>query len=202
MDDNLKLLAFIIDGSGSMSGLEDDTIGGFNSLIEKQKEELNKSIITTVIFDNEYRMIHENLNIDKIKPLTKEDYFVRGATALYDAIGITIDKIGLYLNSVSEANKPYKVVITIITDGLENASKEFTESKIKEMIKHQTEKYNWEFIYIGANVDSFKNSSSLNINTYANYTASTVGTQSVYNTINRALSKSEAITNEDLKGII
>lgn len=196
-----RLIVFILDRSGSMRNLQKDTIEGFNSLIEKQKQETSKATITTVLFDNEYKIIHENVDIKKVKLLTDQDYYARATTALYDAIGITINKVGAYLNSLEESNRPDQVRVVIITDGEENASHEFNKDQIKEMISHQTEKYNWEFIYLGANVDSFKNASSINIGTYSNYTASDIGTQSVYTTMSSVINKEGKIDNSDLVDI-
>lgn len=197
-----KCLVFILDRSGSMKDLQNDTISGFNSLIEKQKKEPGRTIVTTALFDNEYILVHENSDIQDVKELTLKDCYARGTTALYDAIGNTIDKVGLYLHQLPEDQRPKKIVVTIITDGEENASREFTQHQIKEMIKHQTEKYNWEFIYLGANVDSYTNAQNLYINTYSDYTPSSVGTQSVYNVVNTALSKEGKIENSDLRGIV
>lgn len=196
-----RLIVFILDRSGSMRNLQKDTIEGFNSLIEKQKQETSKATITTVLFDNEYKIIHKNVDIKKVKLLTDQDYYARATTALYDAIGITINKVGAYLNSLEESNRPDQVRVVIITDGEENASHEFNKDQIKEMISHQTEKYNWEFIYLGANVDSFKNASSINIGTYSNYTASDIGTQSVYTTMSSVINKEGKIDNSDLVDI-
>lgn len=202
MDIKSKLIIFILDRSGSMRNLQKDTIEGFNSLIEKQKIEKSETTITTVLFDHEYKLIHENIDIKEVKLLTDHDYYARGTTSLYDAIGITINKVGAYLNSLEESKRPGQVRVVIITDGEENSSREFNKDQIKEMISHQTEKYNWEFIYLGANVDAFKNASSINIGTYSNYTASDIGTKSVYTTMSSVINKEGTINNSDLDGIL
>lgn len=202
MDNSLTKLVFIIDRSGSMYDLQNDTISGYNSFIANQKTINKNTLLTTVIFDHEYIVLHNNVNILSVENITVKECFARGTTALYDAIGSTINKEGNYLNSLSEDCKPSKVVFVIITDGEENASKEFKESQVKEMIQHQTEKYNWEFIYLGANVDSFKNAQSLNIGTYSNYSATSKGVQSTYSVLSSAVNTRNTVTNDDLKGII
>jgi len=151
---NLTELVFILDRSGSMGGLESDTIGGFNSMLKKQQSQDGECRITTVLFDGEYEILHDRLDIKAVSPITDKEYYVRGNTALLDAIGRTINKIG---NTQKQSKPEYqadKVLFVITTDGMENASREFDYSKIKSMIEHQKEKYNWEFIFLGANIDA------------------------------------------------
>lgn len=154
MKRNLTELIFILDRSGSMGGLETDTIGGYNSMLKKQKEAEGEAVITTVLFDDQYELLHDRINIKGVMPITEKEYFVRGTTALLDAIGKTINKIGnVQKNTVAE-ERAEKVLFVITTDGLENASKEYTNGKIKTMIEIQKNKYGWEFIFLGANIDA------------------------------------------------
>lgn len=180
MKKNLTEIVFILDRSGSMSGLEQDTIGGFNSIIEKQKEEDGEAYVTTVLFDHEYKLLHDHVNLAEIQPMTNDDYSPRGMTALYDAIGLTINSIGARLSDAPEEERPEKVIIVITTDGHENASKEFSTSRIKEMIEHQQSKYSWTFMFLGANIDSVTEASAIGINTAfaRNYTATADGVAS------------------------
>jgi len=153
---NKTELVFIIDRSGSMGGLESDTIGGFNSLIEEQKELEGEVRVSTVLFDNKHEVIHNRLNLDNIKPLTRKEYYVRGTTALLDAIGRAIRKIHHKYCDTLKEERPGKVMFVITTDGYENASKEFTYSMIKQRIEEMRSKYDWEFIFLGANIDAVK----------------------------------------------
>lgn len=152
MSNNTTKLIFILDRSGSMSGLEQETIGGFNSLIEKQKKEEGEAYVTTVLFDNDIEVIHNNKNIHSISKLTNKDYYPRGMTALLDAVGTTI----LNEKRMMEEAKDYplKTLVVISTDGYENASKEFGYQDIKTLITKQREIYDWEFLFLGANIDS------------------------------------------------
>lgn len=190
MNNKLTELVMIIDRSGSMSGLIDDAIGGYNSFIEKQKEEDGEVVLTTILFDDKYEILHDRVNLENIQPLTRKEYFARGMTALLDAIGKTINNIGENLNNTPEEERPSKIIFVITTDGFENASREFSYSKIKEMIEHQQEKYNWQFLFLGANIDAIGTANSLGISSkYAsNYTASKAGTDSLYTSLCRTVS--------------
>ena len=190
MKKGLTEMAFILDMSGSMSGLESDTIGGYNSLIEKQKEEDGEAYVTTVFFDDRYIMFHDHINIQDIAPLTNTDYRPMGMTALLDAIGKTVNSIGVRLNETPEEERPEKVIIVITTDGQENSSREFTKQKIKEMIEHQQSKYNWVFMFLGANMDAVNEAGSLGINTdfARNYTSNAKGTNTAYTVLSASLS--------------
>lgn len=137
MKENLTELVFILDRSGSMSGLETDTIGGFNSMLEKQKKESGEAFVTTVLFDDKYELLHDRYDIKGVNLLTEKEYYVRGSTALLDAIGITINNIGKALSNTNEEDRPGKVLFVIITDGMENSSREFSYEKVKEMVEHQ-----------------------------------------------------------------
>lgn len=200
MKKNLTEMAFILDMSGSMHRLTDDTIGGYNSLIEKQKKENGEVYITTVLFDDRYIIVNDHVEIKEIKPLTKREYCPEGMTALLDAIGRTVNSIGKRLSETPEEERPEKVIIAITTDGMENASKEFTKIQIKEMIEHQQSKYSWVFMFLGANMDAVTEANSLGIaSDFAQtYTANSVGTDSVYTTLNKSLEyiRSEAYTGD------
>lgn len=154
MKKNLTELVFILDRSGSMSGLEKDTIGGYNSMLEKQRKVDGECVITTVLFDNHYELLHDRIDIRAIQPITAKEYFVGGSTALLDAIGKTIHKIGTVQKNTTEDYRAEKVMFVIITDGEENASRHYSSMQIREMIQRQKERYGWEFIFLGANIDA------------------------------------------------
>jgi len=160
---NLTELVFILDRSGSMGGLESDTIGGFNSMLQKQQSELGECRITTILFDHDYEVLHDRIDIKAVNQITENEYFVRGSTALLDAVGTTINKIGNSQKNTAKEYQADKVLFVITTDGMENASREFSYKKIKSMIKHQKAKYNWEFIFLGANIDAVEVASHLGI---------------------------------------
>lgn len=147
-------LVFILDRSGSMSGLEKDTIGGFNSLLDQQRKVDGECVITTVLFDNRYELLHDRIDIRAVQPITGKEYFVGGSTALLDAIGKTIHKIGAVQKNTTEDYRAEKVMFVIITDGEENASRNYSSMQIREMIQRQKERYGWEFIFLGANIDA------------------------------------------------
>lgn len=175
-------LVFIIDRSGSMSGLEDDTIGGFNTMLKEQQSVEGEAVVTTVLFDDQYELLHDRINIQAIAPLTREDYTVRGSTALLDAIGMTIHEIRKAQRATREEFRAEKVMFIIITDGHENASRHYTADMIKERIEHQKEKYGWEFIFFGANMDAIAEAGKIGIaaDRTQNYHADAPGTQSAY----------------------
>lgn len=154
MKKNLTELVFILDRSGSMGGLESDTIGGFNSMLTKQKKEEGEANVTTVLFDDKYEVLHDRLDIHGVAPLSDKDYYVRGCTALLDAIGHSIRKIVNVQKNSIESKRAEKVLFVITTDGFENASREYSYSKIQEMITYQKNKYGWEFLFLGANIDA------------------------------------------------
>ena len=162
MNAELTELVFILDRSGSMNGLEGDTIGGFNGMLAKQKAEGEKVNVTTVLFDDEVEVIHDRFPIDIIEPLTDKEYFVRGCTALLDAVGEAIKKIENVQKHLSEAHKAGKVIFVITTDGLENSSVEYTYNDIKRMIEAKKE-CGWEFLFLGANIDAGKEAEKLGI---------------------------------------
>lgn len=162
MDKNLTELVFILDRSGSMGGLESDTIGGFNSLLEKQKKVEGKCNLTTGLFDHDYELLHDRINIQAVSPLTEKDYYVRGSTALLDAVGRTISKIEHVQETTAEEYRAGKVMFVIITDGMENASREYTTKKVKSMIEAEKEK-GWEFVFLGANMDAVETAAQYGI---------------------------------------
>lgn len=178
---NLTEVVFLLDRSGSMAGLERDTIGGFNGFVKRQSEAEGKTLVTTVLFDDRYEVLSQGAAAEEVK-LTEKEYYVRGCTALLDAVGKSIVEVGHRLANTSEDQRPGSVIFAITTDGLENASCEFSYGKIKEMIKHQQEKYRWEFIFMGANIDVAQEADNLGIsaeNAY-NFEATEEGVEMMY----------------------
>ena len=184
MDKNLTELVFILDRSGSMGGLESDTIGGFNSLLEKQKKVEGKCNLTTVLFDHDYELLHDRINIQAVSPLTEKDYYVRGSTALLDAVGRTISKIEHVQETTAEEYRAGKVMFVIITDGMENASREYTTKKVKSMIEAEKEK-GWEFVFLGANMDAISVAAGFGIaaDRAVTYRADAAGTKLNYDVV-------------------
>ncbi len=158
MKKNLTEIVFILDRSGSMSGLEADTIGGFNSMIEKQRKADGEALVSTVLFDNMCEVIHDRMNIRDIKPMTDRDYTVRGCTALLDAIGGAIHHIGNIHKYARPEDVPEHTLFIITTDGMENASRFYSSDRVKQMIERQKAKYGWEFLFFGANIDAVEKS--------------------------------------------
>ncbi len=154
MKKGLTEIVFILDRSGSMAGLEPDTIGGYNSMIEKQKNEAGEALISTVLFDNETEVLHDRVPIGKIEPITEKEYFVRGSTALLDAVGGAIHHIANIHKYAREEDVPEKTLFIITTDGMENSSREYSYDKVKKMVEKRKEKGHWEFIFMGANIDA------------------------------------------------
>jgi uncharacterized protein YegL len=154
MQQGLTELVFILDKSGSMAGLEADTIGGYNSMLAKQQAVEGACRITTVLFDHTYELLHDRIDIRAVGPITEEEYFVGGSTALLDAIGHTIRKIGSAQKHTAEAYRAETVMFVIITDGQENASRRYSVERVKQLIEHQQTRYGWEFIFLGANIDA------------------------------------------------
>ena len=190
MKKGLTELVFILDRSGSMSGLESDTIGGYNSLLEKQKKEAGECLVTTVLFDDKYELLHDRIRLEGIAPITDREYFVRGSTALLDAIGRTISKIINAQKHTAEDEQAEKVMFVIITDGMENASWEYGYDKVKQMIEGQRDGYGWEFLFLGANMDAVKTASQFGIQAdrVANYHADATGTLLSYGVVSEAIS--------------
>ncbi len=189
MQNNITELVFILDRSGSMRGLESDTIGGFNSLIEKQKKQDDECFVTTVLFDNELETIHDRAELSQIKPMTEDDYTVRGCTALIDAIGSTIEHIGRIHKYARAEDVPVHTMFVIMTDGMENASRKYSSRKVKKMIERRKEADSWEFLFIGANIDAVETAAYFGIGREraVNYHADRKGTSVVYETVAKAV---------------
>lgn len=158
-------IIFVLDRSGSMEPLAKDVIGGFNGIIENQRKLEGTAAVTLVLFDDEYEVVYSAKDINDVAPLTNKQYFARGLTALLDAVGKTIDDVGLRLSNTPEEERPSKVLIIINTDGFENASREYTKEKVCEMVTRQREKYSWEFLFLGADIDAFGTARELGIST-------------------------------------
>ena len=191
MRENLTEIVFILDRSGSMSGLESDTIGGFNSMIAKQQKEEGEAIVSTVLFDDETDVIHDRVAIGEVKKLTEEDYYVRGCTALLDAVGGAIHHIGNVHKYAREEDRPAKTLFVITTDGLENASRHYSFTDVKKLIKRQQEQYNWEFLFLGANIDAIEVAGNMGISRdrAANYNCDEVGTALNYQVLEAAVTR-------------
>lgn len=179
MRKGLTEVVFILDRSGSMSGLEADTIGGFNSLIEKQKKEEGEAYISTVLFDDVTDVVYDRVPVSKVEPMTDKQYYVRGCTALLDAVGGAIHHISNVHRYAREEDRPEKTMFIITTDGMENASSRYSYDKVKKMIERQKEKFNWEFIFLGANIDAIKEAGKFGIapNRAMNYENDSAGTK-------------------------
>lgn len=182
-------LVFILDRSGSMSRLESDTIGGFNSMIDKQKKEEGEAVVSTVLFDNESVVIHDRLPLDKVPRMTEKEYFTRGCTALLDAVGGAIHHIGNVHKYVRKEDVPEKTLFIITTDGYENASKRYDYEKVRKMIERQKEKYGWEFLFLGANIDAAAEAKRFGISAdrAVNYKCDEEGTALNYEVISEAV---------------
>ena len=189
MKKNLTELVFILDRSGSMAGLEKDTIGGFNAMLQKQRGEPGEAMISTVLFDNETEVIHDRVPLDRVPALTEKEYFVRGCTALLDAVGGAIHHIGNVHKYAREEDRPEKTLFVITTDGMENASHFYTYDQVKAKIQRQREKYGWEFLFLGANIDAAREAARFGIRAdrAANYHADSVGTEVIYEAVNEAV---------------
>ncbi len=189
MKKNMTELVFILDRSGSMSGLESDTIGGFNSMLKKQRKEVGQVVVTTVLFDDRYELLHDRMDLHKLSEMTDKDYFVRGSTALLDAMGRTIKKVSQTQKEAPMNQKADKVLFVIITDGLENASREFSPEKVKHLISKKKSK-GWEFLFLGANIDAVKTASSYGISAdrAANYHSDQAGTALNFEVVSAAVS--------------
>ena len=182
MKQGLAEIVFILDRSGSMSGLEKETIGGFNSTINRQKLENGDAFVSTVLFDNEMEVLHDRESIKSIQPLTEKEYYARGSTALLDAIGNAIHHIGNVHKYAREEDRPEKTIFIITTDGYENSSCKYTADRVRQMIERQKEKYGWEFIFLGANIDAVQSARSFGIseNRAANFVADKAGVDALY----------------------
>lgn len=182
-------LVFILNRSGSMSGLEADTIGGFNSMIARQKQEAGEALVSTVLFDHESEVIHDRLSLEKVPPMTEREYYTRGCTALLDAVGSTIRHIAGIHKYARRADVPEKTMFVITTDGCENASRSYDYETVRRMIEHEKEKYGWEFLFLGANIDATKEAARFGIGAdrAVNYKCDETGTALNYEVISEAV---------------
>ncbi|WP_243111821.1 vWA domain-containing protein [Butyrivibrio sp. CB08] len=189
MNKNLTEIVYILDRSGSMGGLEADTIGGFNAMMEKQKKTGEKALVSTVLFDDVCEVIHDRVPLDKVEEMTGEQYYVRGCTALLDAVGGAIHHIGNVHKYAREEDRPGKTIFVITTDGFENASRKYSREKIEKMVRRKQEKYGWEFIFIGANIDAYAEAQKYGIrkDRAVNYVSDSVGTANVYAGVSAAV---------------
>ncbi len=190
MKNDLTELVFILDRSGSMSGLESDTVGGFNSMIEKQKREAGKCLVSTVLFDHESLVLHDRVPISEVEPLTERDYVVRGSTALIDAVGGAIHHIGNVHKYARREDVPCRTVFVITTDGMENSSHRYTSDRVKAMVESQKKNHDWEFLFLGANIDAVETAKRFGIGSdrAVNYHSDGEGTALNYEVMSDAIS--------------
>ena len=189
MKKELTEIVCSLDRSGSMSGLESYTIGGYNAMLEKQKTAPGQAIVSTVLFDDHCEVLHDRLDIKTVVPMSDKEYFVRGCTALLDAVGGAIHHIGNIHKYAREEDRPEKTLFIITTDGMENASRRYNYDRVKMMIERQKEKYGWEFIFLGANIDAVEVADRFGISAdrAANYHADSEGTQLNYEVVSEAI---------------
>ena len=200
MKKGLTEIVFILDRSGSMSGLEQDTIGGYNSLIRKQKSEDGEAIISTVLFDDQTEVLHDRVHLDSIKPMTEKEYYVRGCTALLDAVGGAIHHIGNVHKYARKEDVPEKTLFIITTDGMENASRRYSYEKVKHMIERQKKKFGWEFLFLGANIDAIDVAGRFGIQPEraVNYNCDSKGTALNYRVLSKVVSRVRQCEFEDM----
>lgn len=193
-NNNITELVFILDRSGSMAGLEGDTIGGFNAMIQKQKKEEEEAYVSTILFDNVSEVLHDRIKLPDVPKMTSKDYTVRGCTALIDAIGGAIRHIGNIHKYARQEDIPAHTMFIITTDGQENASQYYSSDEVKRMIERQKEKFGWEFLFIGANIDAVETAARFGIdrNRAVNYNADSEGTQVLYKTLAAPISSMRA----------
>ncbi|MBO4449846.1 MAG: VWA domain-containing protein [Clostridiales bacterium] len=189
MKKNLTELVFILDKSGSMAGLEKDTIGGFNAMIAKQKKLDGECLVSCVLFDNDQKVIYDRIPVSEVRPMTEEDYEVGGCTALVDALGLAVKHIGNIHKYAREEDIPEHTVFVITTDGMENASRIYSSEKVKKMVSKKTEKNGWEFLYLAANIDAVETGEAIGIKKgrAANYKCDGKGTGLLYETLGNAI---------------
>ena len=189
MKKNLSEIVFLLDRSGSMSGLEKDTIGGFNAMIEKQKKEEGEALISTILFDHEMKVLHDRVKVKDVKPISEKDYQVRGCTALLDAMGGAIHHIGNVHKYARNEDVPEHTIFVITTDGMENASSHYSSSKVRTMVERQKEKYGWEFLFLGANMDAIAAAKNFGIeeDKAVEYRSDDIGTRLNYAVMSEAI---------------
>ncbi len=194
MRKGLTEVVFILDRSGSMSGLEADTIGGYNSMLSKQKQEEGEAIISTVLFDDQTEIIHDRKKLDEVTKITDKDYYVRGCTALLDAVGGAIHHIGRVQKEMPEEDRPEKTLFIITTDGMENASKRYSYDKVKKMVEKKKKKQHWEFIFLGANIDAIEVAGRFGVaaNRAVRYECDDVGTALNFDVMSKMVSRARA----------
>ncbi|RHV34652.1 VWA domain-containing protein [Coprococcus sp. OM04-5BH] len=199
MRKGLTEVVFILDRSGSMSGLESDTIGGFNSMISKQKKEDGEAVISTVLFDDQQEVVYDRQPVKMVEPMTDRQYYVRGCTALLDAIGGAIHHIGNVHKYAREEDRPEKTMFIITTDGMENASRFYTYDRVKYMVERQKEKYGWEFLFLGANIDAISVAARFGINAdrAINYECDQVGTSLNYQVMSETITALRRAKNKE-----
>lgn len=186
---HLTELVFILDRSGSMRGLEQDTIGGFNAMLDRQREAEGQALVSTVLFDSGTEVIHDRVDVRKVEPMTEKQYAVRGCTALLDAVGGAIHHIGNVHKYAREEDRPARTLFVITTDGMENASRRYDAGRVREMIRRQTERYGWEFLFLGANIDAVQTAGRFGIDAdrAANYHSDSRGTALNYDVLGDAI---------------
>ena len=189
MRKNLTEIVFILDRSGSMAGLEGDTIGGFNGMLEKQRQEEGEAYVSTILFDNESCVIHDRLTLDRVPRLTAKEYYVRGCTALLDAVGSAISHIATVHKYAREEDRPEKTLFVITTDGMENASRRYTYEKVRSLIEKQKREHGWEFLFLGANIDAAREAARFGIHPdrAVDYRADRRGTRVIYETVSETV---------------
>ena len=197
MQNDLTEIAYVLDRSGSMQSLASDAIGGFNAFISNQKQVEGRANFTLVLFDHEYLVVHKNVDIQAVPELDTRTYVPRGQTALLDAVGRTIDDLGAHLASLPEAQRPAKVIVAIFTDGLENASSVYTTDRLATSIKHQQEKYNWEFLFLAANQDAIATAATISIPAAQamNFAASPTGVRASHQMLDERITRSRKAKN-------
>ena len=190
MKKDLTELVFILDRSGSMQGLEGDTIGGFNAMIEKQKKEPGAAFVSTILFDDQIEVLHDRVNVGEIRPITEKEYYVRGCTALLDALGGAIQHIANIHKYARSEDIPEHTLFVITTDGMENASRRYSAWRVREMIRRQKAKYGWEFLFLGANMDAVETAGHMGIapDRAVNYHCDSEGTRLNYEVLSQAVS--------------
>ena len=200
MKKGLTEIVFILDRSGSMSGLEADTIGGYNSMLDKQKKEEGEALISTVLFDDKIEILHDRKSLDKVQKITGKEYYVRGCTALLDAVGGAIHHIGRIQKEMPEDEKPEKTLFIITTDGMENASRNYSYDKVKKMVEKKKRKHHWEFVFLGANIDAVEVAGRFGVaaNRAVRYESDSVGTALNFDVMSKMVSCARACKSAEL----